>query len=480
MTERRPYFPPSPRPVERAGIVAASLVVALGACRPDDGAATAEAGAAEPGPRPHVVVVLVDTLRVDHTTVGGYARDTTPGLVRLAAAGTTFENHFVNAPWTKPSVASILTGLLPPSHGAQWGTFAQAKEGAAVDVLPEAFETLPERLRAAGYATHGFMTNTTLSENLGFAQGFDRYELLSPDLAGDERAIERTKAALDGASGPTFVWCHLLAPHNYELRSKQRTFRTPGRTPIRSDQPNGPNIIAKYRIKTRERAIDVYDQTVVWTDERITELWSHLRERHPNTLLVVTSDHGEEFMEHRGWLHARTLYNEILRVPLVLWGPGVPAGRRVTRITSATDVFPTVLDLVGLPVPDGLQGTSLVGPSGGSGAAYAEKRYGRAAKRAWIDADGKWIETKPRIDGRGKPPVEGEGRWEYYADPSGPDRDDAIETVAAERAAAAAERIEEVWRTSRATFEERTAGTSTQRRATPVDLEALRALGYVE
>ena len=435
---------------------------------------------AEPNDRPHVVVVLVDTLRDDHTTVGGYERDTTPGLVRLAAAGTRYANHFVNAPWTKPSVASILTGFLPPVHGAQWGTFAQAKEGAEVDVLPEAFETLAERLSREGYATHGYVTNATVSANLGFAQGFDRYELAPPNLDGDQRAVRRTTEALDAADGPTFVWCHLLAPHNYELPTPKRRFKTPGRTPIRSDQPNGPNLIEKYRIKTKERAIDVYDETVLLTDQLIEGLWEHLRSKHPNTLLIVTSDHGEEFGEHRGWLHARTLYNEILHVPLLMWGPGVPAGRTVTRFSSATDIYPTVLDYLGLAATPGLQGTSLLGEGGGSGSVYAEKRYGRAAKRAWITPDGKWIETKPKVEGRGKPPVAGEGRWEYYADPVGIDLEDTIDAVSAQGLADIAERVETLWQASRAIFDERTEGVDTTRRASAEDLEALRALGYAE
>ena len=97
--------------------------------------------------------ILIDTLRLDHTSIGGYHRDTTPGLKRIAAQGLKFDNHFSNAPWTKPSVATILTGLTPGAHGAQWGQHAFA-EKLQVDVLSEGFETLPEVLSRHGYRTH--------------------------------------------------------------------------------------------------------------------------------------------------------------------------------------------------------------------------------------------------------------------------------------------------------------------------------------
>ena len=111
---------------------------------------------------PHVLVILVDTVRADHTSLGGYARDTTPELAALAKEGMLFTRHFANAPWTKPSVASILTGLLPPAHGSQWGDFQRAS-GGQVDVLAEAFDTLPEILRGHGWQTVALMNNSTLT-----------------------------------------------------------------------------------------------------------------------------------------------------------------------------------------------------------------------------------------------------------------------------------------------------------------------------
>jgi len=430
------------------------------------------------GPPPHVVLVCIDTLRVDHTSVGGYERATTPALERIAAEGTTFERHFANAPWTKPSVATILTGLLPPAHGAQWGDYDAAAAGRPVDVLPEGFDTLPEVLGRRGYATHAYVTNTTLSENLGFAQGIERFETIRPTLQGDEEAVARTKFALDEASGPTFVWCHLMAPHNYQHRPHPPVFKTRGRTRVRSREPNAGTLIGHYRLRTKERAVDVYDHSILFADAQIDNLFDHVRREHPNTLLIVTSDHGEEFGEHGGWLHGRTLYNEMLRVPLVVWGPGVDAGRVVRELTSSIDLFPTIVAATGAEPPAGLQGRSLWATGDRARDVYAELGNAHGAKRAWITREAKWIESFPRPERHQRPTTEGPATWEWFDDPLAIEELDGA--AVPEPAPAPRTAIARIAAESQALFEARTSGSETRRRATEEDTEALRALGYVE
>ncbi len=428
---------------------------------------------------PHVLFILVDTLRVDHTGLGGYERDTTPGLDTLAEEGTVFLNHFANAPWTKPSVASILTGLLPPTHGCQWGDFNRAASG-KVDLLAESFTTLPEALREQGWSTVCLMTNQTLTSRIGFDQGFDRFDVLPGTTTYDRVVAEATAALLDEATGPTFVWCHMMSPHEYETPpGRERNFESEHLTPIRALQPNGAMIRDEYGMEYREQAIDMYDETVLYVDELVTKLIKTVRERHPNTLIVFTSDHGEEFGEHGGYLHSRTLYNELLRVPLVIWGPGVASGKRVEEMTHSVDLFPTVINLLDLPeLPS--QGEPLFGGDPGSQEIYAEKIAGTEARRALITTEGKLMETKPPVPDGVRPDMAGKGRWLHFADPlafeNPEDQDRILKPEFLRRRA----RLQEIWKSSRELHELRTDGEATQGTITDEELEVLRKLGYVE
>ena len=159
-------------------------------------------------------------------------------------------------------------------------------------------------------------------------------------------------------------------------------------------------------------------------------------------------------------------------------GPASRAGRVVDELTSGTDLVPTVLDFLDLPSAPDLQGRSLFGD--GASTVYAEKRNALAAKRALVTPTGKWIETKPQVAGRAKPPMEGEGRWQFFSDPLGRDDDDAIDAVADGERTAVLQRFDELWSASLEIFAERTRGHETRRRATAEDLEALKALGYTE
>jgi arylsulfatase A-like enzyme len=465
------------RPI--CGIAHSRLFIALLATAAFGWSSCSQDVPTEPVGRPHIVFILVDTLRLDHTSIGGYDRDTTPGLQAIAKEGLRFEHHFANAPWTKPSVATILTGLSPGAHGAQWGqkTIADTHK---VDLLAEGFETFPEVLQQYGYRTHAFMTNTTLSASLGYAQGFDEYELLKPGIRGDRRASALTKQTLNQAKEPTLIWCHLMGVHNYQALRNDNFFNSDTNTPLNKRAPFAKDLVRRFSMKYHEDAIDRYDGTVLLTDRLIENLTQFIRKNHPDTLIVITSDHGEEFLDHGGYLHARTLYNEILRVPLVLVGPGIPSGRSVSRLTDHTDLFATLLDYLDLP-PSATQGESLLLEHSGEGETiYAEKRNGAFAQRALITEDGKIIERKPKETARVKPKMAGKGRWEFYRDPTGPDNQNVLSELPATAIADARAQFERIWEGNQTILSERTQGYEIQREMTEEELEALRELGYAE
>jgi hypothetical protein len=229
-----------------------------------------------------------------------------------------------------------------------------------------------------------------------------------------------------------------------------------------------------------EDAVDRYDTTIAVADGLVTVLAAAIRARHPDTLIVVTSDHGEEFLEHGGYLHARTLYNEMLRVPLVMSGPGLPPGASVDRLTDHADLFATILDYLRLPDAD-TQGESLLRTSTeGQDRVYAEKRIGLFAARSLITADGKFIESKPAVQRGVNPSMAGDGTWEYYRDPLGSDSPDSIADAPSDVLEMTRAAMADIWSESQERHQTGSLGRSTQREMTSDEIEALHALGYAE
>lgn len=384
-----------------ARMTALSALLAASSCGPPPASIDPE------GP-PHVVVVLIDTLRADHTSLHGYERRTTKHLERIAEDGAWMRRHFVNAPWTKPSVASILTGLHPTAHGSRVGQFEETQGGGTtVDILDEAHDTFVELLQRAGYRTAAHVTNIHLQPKWGYAQGYDDYEFVG--RTSDDKAVDSDAAAmrfvvdtLDEATTPTFVWAHLMSVHEYVAPRRHRVYDVPKKTPLDPDAPGVGRVSSHGSIEMAEAH---YDQSIRYCDALVGDLYDRLRRRHPHTILIVTSDHGEEFYDHGGFEHCRTLYNELLRVPLVIVGPGVPAGVQVEGITDSLDLFPTILSLVGVDV-DGLErpGQPLIDPDGGVSAGktetFAEQHHRGPSIRFALNAAGtKLIETYEKLDG---------------------------------------------------------------------------------
>jgi arylsulfatase A-like enzyme len=292
-----------------------------------------------------IVLISLDTLRGRSTSSGGGWRDTTPALAReVMGEGVTFDNAITTAPHTLPSHVSMFTGRYLRSHGVR----------SPLSRIPPEERTLTERLAAAGWATAAFTEDGFVVPEVGLARGFGTYrENKSADLhkpLGFADAIFASGLEWLAANGdrPFFLFLHTYQVH------------LPYVPPPPYDELFEPAQWYK-----DQKALDLlrYEQEARYLDDQLAIFLAGLdalglRER---TLLVITSDHGEEFGEHGQMTHGHQLYDEVARVPLVMRLPGaLPSGRRVSTAVSLVDIAPTVLDLVGLPPMDGADGTSLV------------------------------------------------------------------------------------------------------------------------
>ncbi len=315
------------------GLLALALAVTLFFNRPPrtDQEARARIGRQDPRASSlNVVVVTLDTTRADRLGCYGFKGIDTPNLDALARESVVFENETATVPLTLPSHTSIFTGLVPPHHGVRDnGGF----------VLAEDKTTLAERLKAAGYATGAFVAAWVLEGRWGLNQGFDHYgdqfelskykvvSLGTVQKPGDE-VMDETLAWLAGVkSQKFFAWVHLYDPHTpYEPPE-----------PFKSRYPGQP-----------------YLGEIAYTDKVVGRLLDWLRDNQVlgRTVVVVTADHGESLGEHGEASHSYFIYDSTTRVPLIVRTPWGLKGRVRTQ-TSAVDIFPTLLDLVGLaPEPD--------------------------------------------------------------------------------------------------------------------------------
>lgn len=311
--------------------------------------------------KPNVVIILIDTLRADHCSVYGYNRETTPHMKGIAEGGLKLEYHFANSPWTKPSTASIISGLYPTAHGSRIGQFEDLENQVSpvVEVLNPRVKTMAEILKENGYITYAFVTNYHLTPEFGYAQGYDHY-YFAPEGSDihvvcrkDKKLVETAMKKLRKNKGkPLFIWCHLMAVHGYRFPREFDKFQPEDSTPI---PPGAEQTEIVENFKSIEEAVADYDNSILYTDHLVGEFFDFILKYAPNTIFIVTSDHGEEFYEHGGFEHARTLYNEILKVPCIIWGPGVPTGV-FTGISDTIDLLPTIMKNVGIEVSGDLRG----------------------------------------------------------------------------------------------------------------------------
>jgi choline-sulfatase len=296
-------------------------------------------------PRPNIVLVVLDTVRADHLPPYGYTRDTAPFISRLASRGVVFDRAFAASSWTSPSVASLFTSVHPFQHGVIWGMRKMREAGYRFNHLPAALETIPEALKKAGYSTFAVSDNINVSPVTRFDAGFDRFES-SSDASSEavNKRIKKWKPDLERAK-PYFLYIQYMDAHApYAPRAPYfDRFMAEGREAIER-----PDFVA------------AYDSEVRVMDDRLKGLFDALAWDR-DTVLIVTADHGEEFWDRGKGGHAHSLHEELLHVPLIVYGGEgrFPPGR-VESPVGLVDVLPTLREFAGLPADPRNEGVSLM------------------------------------------------------------------------------------------------------------------------
>jgi arylsulfatase A-like enzyme len=317
--------------------------------------------------RTNLVWIVIDTLRARHLEAYGYGRPTSPALTRLAAEGIVFEHMYAQSSWTKPSVASMFTGLRPGTHGAVQGK-------TTLHLMP-ALHTFAETLAEAGYENAAFSENPHISAGIGFDQGFDPFIGQEKWQGRDHQTQASVSLALEwlgdrDRSKPFHLFMQVLDPHN-PWHPEERfgsLFLDAGQGPgwkglvpgLREFQKDSGELIRTPTPAELKCFVDLYDAELREVDEALGQLFDYLRAQGlmQNTIVAVVSDHGEEFMEHGKLKHGYQVYDESIHVPLIMTMPGVEPGRRADLMLEHVDLMPTFLELLEVAPRGHLEGSS--------------------------------------------------------------------------------------------------------------------------
>lgn len=324
---------------------------------------------------PNIVLVVLDTARWDRFGCYGSTRGATPTVDSLAAEGRTVETMVSNGPWTLPSHGSLFTGLYPSEHGSQWGTGPRLRNNVKI--------TMAEWFKALGYRTVCATSNSLISHETGLARGFDEYVTKRTLRAGRGRKLRRArnlavggdsggrvvnrwlKERLDGTQDPLFLFVNYLECHWPYSPPQRIVRRVEGpkfgtleglRYRMGTVRRTGPwEAIRAADSRTLELLSTLYDAELWNADQHLADLLDLLRDagrlRDGETIVIVTSDHGEHIGEHGLADHQASVDEHLVRVPFVLWGPGrIPAGSRL-GMYEFVDVLPSLGELLGAEVP---------------------------------------------------------------------------------------------------------------------------------
>lgn len=349
-------------------------------------------GGAPPAPA-NVILISIDSLRPDHLGAYGYARDTSPYIDALATEAVLFEDAVSTSSWTLPAHISLLSSLPPLAHGVDRGGRR----------LAEAAPLISEVFQQAGWATVGLVSGPFLDRRFGYDRGWDVYDdqtlrwrnpkashsgVTSPRF--HRRALELLDEALAEES-PLFLFLHYWDVHyDYEPPPPYDTLFDPGYrgTVDGKNFVRNPQIHAEMDARDLDHLVALYDGEIRWVDHHLGLLFDALRERglYEGALIVVTTDHGDEFLEHGRFGHRHNLHDSTLRVPLIIKYPrGWKGGARIKRTVSLLDVAPTLLAATGLTPPASFVGVDLSSPGHGSLDDSETVRFAHLFKRSHGD-----------------------------------------------------------------------------------------------
>jgi membrane-anchored protein YejM (alkaline phosphatase superfamily) len=332
-------------------------------------------------PNANVILIVVDTLRADHLGCYGYTRHTSPGIDRLANEGIIFKNMLAQSSWTRAGTASILAGLYPRNHGANTRN----------DSLAEEINLLPEILGKYGYDSYAFVANGNVGSAVGFNQGYKKFFRFRERIKEDPVNIHVRSNLVNETllkfiqqlehTSNNFIYVHYVDPHapyipgeKHFSKDNKMTFtidffRSMANRPLSGDE----------RRNALPEMINAYDDEILYNDKMIGHLIQTLKEKnmYSNSIIIITSDHGEEFYEHGGLSHGKTLYEEQLKVPLIIRLPG-NIHKTIDEIANQVDIVPTILSLLKISIPEHIDGISLLNNKSRPGPySYAELHLDR-------------------------------------------------------------------------------------------------------
>ena len=334
-----------------------------------------------------VLLIVIDCLRADHVSSYGYHRETTPTIDRLAERGVSWDFAYSASSWTKPSVTSLLTGLYPTQHGAFQGIKRSRNRATVVtDILRSSEPTLAECFTKAGWRCGAFINNAQLGSFTKLDRGFDQYE---PTAGKADNLIDLFAKWLErDIDTPAFGYLHFLEAHwPYKPRRRHiamfggdrdtnhfRDFSARDYGRLRRDISHGEATLPPEHL---EQMIQMYDGAVRRLDGKIKIVLDLLKKLglHDETAIVLTADHGDEFLEHARLGHGQSVYKELTHVPLIASIPGGPAGTRIAEPVSHLDLPQTLLAMAG--AKETIAGHDLLDGRGDTSPAISELRIRR-------------------------------------------------------------------------------------------------------
>jgi len=367
----------------------------------------------------NVIFIAFDALQASHVSHLGYARDTTPTIDAIAKEGITFTNAITAAPWTVPSYMSIFTGLFPTEHKVvnKYSVYTDTEKTITnlAKVAPNV-RTLAQVFKDNGYVTGGFTGDAGVSSPFGYNQGFDVYKDNETFGSMGVAASQAVQFLKENKGKKFFVFLHGYDSHGqFKLPEDYKgRFMPEDYTGAFRGTADEQRDLREKGLATDDIGLNVsdvafwrswYDSKIRDADDRFRKFWDEFEAMglKENTIVILFSDHGTEFYEHKKFDHGHTLYDELVHVLLVISGPNIPKDKKVSAQVSTVDIAPTILALVGITPDEGfttqLRGTSLVPAFTGQTIAgrdvFMETDYRNYThKRGVRTADGwKYIET---------------------------------------------------------------------------------------